>query len=161
MWAKSLGNMFGSGRQSFREHLAEGRAAVASWQVDLKKEGLPKESCEKGEPTIGISTMCNSSSLVLAQRNDAFDSVCWLMQQLDQLNVRDTFAAMLKNKVRTSSPCCGHAVQSHNVHHALTKISRFKGYLHDDDLNLAALTACRLCFLRYLPVIDGGKDTDD
>ena len=42
--------MFGDGRQSCRDHLAEGRAAAVSWQVDFKKEGLTKkESCGKGE----------------------------------------------------------------------------------------------------------------
>ena len=40
VWAKSLGNTFRAGLQSFREHLAEGGAAVASWQVFFKKEGL-------------------------------------------------------------------------------------------------------------------------
>ena len=49
VWARSLGNMFGGGRQSFLEHVARSRATVASWQVDFKKEGLTWESCGKGK----------------------------------------------------------------------------------------------------------------
>ena len=37
VWAKSLGHMVGGGRQSFREHLAEGRAAVASEKVSQRR----------------------------------------------------------------------------------------------------------------------------
>ena len=48
VWCQTLGNMFGGGRQSFREHLAEGHAAAASCQVDFKKKSLAKESCGKG-----------------------------------------------------------------------------------------------------------------
>ena len=33
--------------------------------------------------------------------------------------------------------------------------------MQDDDLNPAVLAACRLCFLRYLPVIDSVKDTGE
>ena len=33
--------------------------------------------------------------------------------------------------------------------------------MHVDDLNLAVLAACRLCFLRYFPVADSGKDTGE
>ena len=68
-------------------------------------------------------------------------------------------AAMLKNEVRTSDPRCDNGTQCHNVHHALTIISRFKEYLHHHDLNLAGLAACPLCFPRDLPVVDSGKDT--
>ena len=38
VWCQTLGNIFGGGRQSFREHLAEGHAAAASCQVDFKKK---------------------------------------------------------------------------------------------------------------------------
>ena len=33
--------------------------------------------------------------------------------------------------------------------------------MHDDDLNLAVLATCHLCFPRYLPVVDSGKDTGE
>ena len=67
---------------------------------------------------------------------------------------------MLKHEVRPSDPRGDHGVQSHDVHHALAINSTFKWYLHD-DLKLAVLAACRLFFLRYLPVIDSGKDTGE
>ena len=44
---KNLGNMFGDGRQSIREHLADGRAAMASWQVDFNTEIHTKSSYGK------------------------------------------------------------------------------------------------------------------
>ena len=56
--------------------------------------------------------------------------------------------------MRTRDPRCDHGKQSHNVHHALSIISRFKEYLHDDGLNLAVLAS-------YLPVIDSGKETGE
>ena len=52
-------------------------------------------------------------------------------------------------------------MQCHNVHHALKIISRFKGHLLDDDLNVAVFAACRLCFPHFLPVVDSGKDTGE
>ena len=70
----------------------------------------------------------------------AFDSLCDLMHQLNQLKVCDKFAAMLQNEVRTSDPRCDHGTQCHDIHHALTS---------------------RLCFPRYLPVIDSGKGTGE
>ena len=70
--------MFGGGRQSFREHLAEGRAAVASWQVDLKKEGLTMESCGKGKPSYlnRLFNYVQFTLLGLVKRRVAFDCVC-------------------------------------------------------------------------------------
>ena len=79
--AKSLGNMFGGARQSFREHLAEGRAAVASWQVDFEKQGQVNH--------------VQLRLLGLVTRRVASDSLCRLMHRLDQPNVCDKFAAML------------------------------------------------------------------
>ena len=38
-------------------------------------------------------------------------------------------------------------------------IPRFKEILHDDDLNVSVLAACRWCFPRHLPDVDSGKDT--
>ena len=59
VWAKSLGNTFGGGWQSFREHLVKGCAAVASWEVDVKKECAGRES---SHTIIVVSTMYSSSS---------------------------------------------------------------------------------------------------
>ena len=64
VWAKNLGNMFGGGRQSFREHLAEG---APLWQVGRSRKKVSQRSVaakESSHTTIVVSTMCSSSSLV-------------------------------------------------------------------------------------------------
>ena len=127
---KTRGHMFRGERRSFREHLTESRAAVATWQVDFKK-GHTKE-CRKGKFSCHTRRF-NHVQLAfpgLVKRGDSFDRMCELMHQLDQLNVCDKFAAMLKNDVRTSDPRCDHGLQcQHVVHHALTIIPRFTGVL--------------------------------
>ena len=62
VWAKSLGTTFG-GRRQFREHLVEGRAAVARWQVDFKSSQRRAAGRESSHTPIVVSTMCSSSSL--------------------------------------------------------------------------------------------------
>ena len=146
LWAKTLANMFGGGRQSFREHLAESLAAVTSGQVDVKKEGLAMESCGKGDLSYHNRRFnCVQLKLCgLVERRAALDSLSRSVHQLDQLTVNGKFEVTLKHDVRTSDAHCDHGVQSHNVHHALTTISSIELYSHDDDINLAVLAACRL-----------------
>ena len=80
--------------------------------------------------TLVVSTMCSLAFPGLVKRGVAFDRMCELLHQLDQLNVCDKFAAMLKNNVRTSDPRCDHGLQcQHVVHHADTIIPRFTGVL--------------------------------
>ena len=70
VWARSLGDMFGGGRQSIREHRAEGRAAVASRRQerrslkgDLRERGslTPQSSfqpCAAQVPWLGQAQSC-------------------------------------------------------------------------------------------------------
>ena len=82
--------MFGGRRHSFREHFAEGRAAVASWQVDFEK-GLTKEICGKGRVLIPQSSFHHVQLKFcgLVKRKVALDNLCGLMHQLEQLDVYD------------------------------------------------------------------------
>ena len=117
--------MFGGGRQSFREHLGESLAAVTSWQVDFKTEGLVMESCGKGDLSYH-NRRFNCVQLKfcgLVERRAALDSFSRLVHQLDQLTVNGRFEVTLKHDVLTSDAHCDHGAQSHNVHHALTTIS--------------------------------------
>ena len=78
--------MSGGGRPSFRGQLAEGRAAVASWQVDFKK-GLTKGELREGEFSYHNRRFnhVQLKFLGLAKRRVALDGMNGLMHQLDQL----------------------------------------------------------------------------
>ena len=105
VWAKTLCNTFGGGQQSFREHLAEGRAAVASWQIGFER-CLTKESCGKGEFSYRNRRFkhVHLKAPSLVKRRVAFDSMYCLLHQLHQLNICGKFAAMLGQRGADERP---------------------------------------------------------